>query len=122
MGWGTARHDAALSGFVNVLWDGLVHAWIQNVMTAASSRRTGVGSRMVALARDEAEAAGCEWLHVDFDDDLRSFSVDACGFTPANGGLIDLMQASQLPPGRRLDQQPRVRPWLPYRPVGTPGS
>ena len=65
-------------------------------MTAAPSRRAGVGSRMVAPARDEARAAGCEWLHVDFDDDLRSFYIDPCGFTQINGGLIELTQARQL--------------------------
>jgi len=90
LGWVTARNGAALVGFVNVLWDGLVHAWISDVMTAAPSRRVGVGSRMVALARDEARAAGREWLRVDFDDDLRSFSIDACGLAPTNGGLIEL--------------------------------
>jgi hypothetical protein len=31
-----------------------------------------------------------EWLHVDFDDHLRSFYFDACGFTPSNAGLIAL--------------------------------
>ena len=38
----------------------------------------------------EAKAAGCEWLHVDFDDDLRALYIDACGFQPTNGGLIEL--------------------------------
>jgi hypothetical protein len=35
-------------------------------------------------------AAGCEWLHVDFDDDLRGFYFDACGFVPTNAGLLSL--------------------------------
>jgi hypothetical protein len=39
-----------------------------------------------------ARAAGCEWLHVDFDDHLRSFYFDACGFTPTNAGLIALAE------------------------------
>jgi len=90
LGWVTARRGTELVGFVNVLWDGLVHAWIQDVMTAAPSRRVGVGSSRVALARDGARAAGCEWLPVDLDDNLRSFYVDTCGFTPTNGGLIEL--------------------------------
>jgi hypothetical protein len=42
------------------------------------------------MARDGARTAGCEWLHVDFDDDLRPFYFDACGFTPTNAGLIRL--------------------------------
>jgi hypothetical protein len=44
----------------------------------------------VARARDGARAAGCEWLHVDFEDDLRAFYIDSCGFAPTNGGLIAL--------------------------------
>ena len=45
---------------------------------------------MVAIAVEEARAAGCEWLHVDFDDHLRPFYLEACGFVPTNGGLIAL--------------------------------
>jgi GNAT superfamily N-acetyltransferase len=87
LGWVTARHDGALVGFVNVLWDGLVHAWLQDLMVAASHRHRGLGRRLVDVATEHARAAGCEWLHVDFDDDLRRFYLDACGFTPTNAGL-----------------------------------
>ena len=90
LGWVVARDDDALVGFVNVLWDGLVHAWIQDVMVASNAGRRGIGTRLVAVARDGAQAAGCEWLHVDFDERLRSFYIDACGFTPAPAGLIAL--------------------------------
>jgi GNAT superfamily N-acetyltransferase len=93
LGWVTARDDAgALVGFVNVPWDGLVHAWIQDTMVARSARHQGVGVAVVALARDRAREAGCEWLHVDFDDDLRPFYYDACGFRPTNAGLIALQE------------------------------
>ena len=34
LGWVVAREDGSLVGFVNVLWDGLVHAWIQDTMVA----------------------------------------------------------------------------------------
>ncbi|MBA3290822.1 MAG: GNAT family N-acetyltransferase, partial [Actinobacteria bacterium] len=44
----------------------------------------------IAVAVAEARAAGCEWLHVDFDDHLRTFYFDACGFVPTNAGLIAL--------------------------------
>ena len=71
-------------------WDGRVHAWIQDTMVApaARDRRTrdaSCGSRVLT----EARAAGCEWLHVDFDDHLRPFYFDACGLTPTNAGLIE---------------------------------
>ena len=59
-------------------------------MVAASARRQGIATRLVERATDGAREAGCEWLHVDFDDDLRAFYFDACGFTPTNGGLLAL--------------------------------
>lgn len=90
LGWVTARDGEALVGFVNVVWDGLVHAWLQDTMVAASARHRGVGVGVVRAAQAGAAAAGCEWLHVDFDDDLRTFYFDACGFTPTNAGLIRL--------------------------------
>lgn len=90
LGWVVARDGDALVGFVNVLWDGLVHAWIQDTMVAVRGRGHGIGRRLVEVAADGAREAGCEWLHVDFDDDLRPFYFDACGFRPTNGGLIEL--------------------------------
>lgn len=90
LGWVTARRGARLVGFTNVLWDGLVHAWIQDVMVADDSRHQGVGLRLVEVARRGAATAGCEWLHVDFDVGLRPFYVDACGFTPTAAGLMRL--------------------------------
>ena len=91
LGWVVARDgDSALVGFVNVLWDGLVHAWIQDVLVSTRARNEGLGTRLVAVARDEARAAGCEWLHVDFHDHLLPFYFDACGFRPTNAGTIAL--------------------------------
>ena len=90
LGWVVARDGETLVGFINVLWDGLVHAWLQDTMVATSARHRGVGTTLVEVAVSEARAAGCEWMHVDFDDDLRPFYFDACGFTPTNAGLISL--------------------------------
>jgi GNAT superfamily N-acetyltransferase len=90
LGWVTAREDDDLIGFVNVPWDGLVHAWLQDTMVAARARRQRVGAQLVSVARRGATAAGCQWLHVDFPDDLADFYVRTCGFTPTSGGLIAL--------------------------------
>lgn len=91
LGWVVARHEGgALVAFVNVVSDGLVHAWLQDMMVAATVRHMGLGTRLVEVAREGAREAGCEWMHVDFEDDLRSFYFDACGFTPTNAGLIHL--------------------------------
>ena len=90
LGWVAARDGDTLVGFVNVLWDGLVNAWIQDMMVATSARHRGIATELVARVTAECRAAGCEWLHVDFDDHLRSFYFEACGFTPTNAGLIEL--------------------------------
>jgi GNAT superfamily N-acetyltransferase len=90
LGWVVARDDDGLVGFVNVVWDGLVHAWIQDTMVASRARGQGIGTQLVGVARAGARDAGCEWLHVDFDDRLRPFYFDACGFTPTTAGLIAL--------------------------------
>jgi hypothetical protein len=44
----------------------------------------------VAVAVREARRAGCEWLHVDFEEHLRPFYVNGCGFTPSSAGLLAL--------------------------------
>ena len=90
VGWVTARDEEGLVGFVNAVWDGGVHAFIEDTLVAVRARRHGVGKRLIEVATGEARAAGCEWLHVDFDDDLKSFYFDACGFVPTNAGLIQL--------------------------------
>jgi len=90
LGWVTARTGGELIGFVNVPWDGFLHAWIQDVMVGEAHRHRGVGRELVAEAVEGARSAGCEWLHVDFDDDLKPFYFDACGFRPTNAGLIAL--------------------------------
>jgi len=59
-------------------------------MVASAERRRGIGSRLVAVAVTHAHAAGCEWLHVDFEDHLRAFYLEACGFAQTNAGLIAL--------------------------------
>jgi len=100
LGWVTARTDdavARLVGFVNVPWDGLVHAWIQDTMVAPEYLHQGIGKRLVAIVGEHAREAGCEWLHVDFDDELRRFYIDACGFAETRAGTKRLVTS---PSGR----------------------
>ena len=92
LGWVAARDGDDLVGFVNVVWDGLVHAWIQDTMVARAARGRGIGTGLVSAATEGARAAGCEWLHVDFDNELRAFYIEACGFRPSNAGLIALQE------------------------------
>ena len=90
LGWVAARDDAGLVGFVNVIWDGQVHAFLEDTIVAARARRRGIGVRLVAVAREHAAEAGCEWLHVDFEDHLKDFYLVACGFSPTSAGLMKL--------------------------------
>jgi ribosomal protein S18 acetylase RimI-like enzyme len=80
LGWVCARRDGGLVGFVNVAWDGGVHAFILDTVVAVDARRNGIGRSLVASAVEGTRASGrCEWLHVDFEEDLRPFYFDACG-------------------------------------------
>jgi GNAT superfamily N-acetyltransferase len=90
LGWVCAREGGALVGFVNVVWDGAVHAFILDLVVAKRVQRRGVGVGLVAVAADEARAAGTAWLHVDFESHLRDFYLRACGFVSTDGGLIAL--------------------------------
>ena len=82
LGWVCAREGDELVGLVNVAWD-----WRDPRLRArhhgpAGARRQGVGTGLVAVAVKEARAAGCEWLHVDFEDHPRASYLGACGFVP----------------------------------------
>ena len=91
LGWVTARdHGGVLVGFVNVAWDGGDHAFLIDTKTRGTWQRRGVGTEVVRQAALHAKAAGCEWLHVDFEPDLAPFYFDACGFRPTEAGLIHL--------------------------------
>jgi hypothetical protein len=96
LGWVCARAGDDLVGFVNVAWDGSVHAFILDTVTAIRMRSHGIGAELVAVAAREAAAAGCEWLHVDFEDHLRGFYFERCEFTPTNAGLISLTAPTTL--------------------------
>jgi GNAT superfamily N-acetyltransferase len=101
LGWVCARDGGRLVGFVNVAWDGSGHAFILDTVVAADARRLGVGTGLVDEAVRRASAAGCQWLHVDFEEHLRDFYFDACGFRATDAGLIAL-PAAGIPPKTRL--------------------
>ena len=92
LGWVCAFDGDELVGFVNVPWDGRYHAFIMDTAVLAAAQRRGIGRALVAMAIDEVRAAGCDWLHVDFEEEyLRSFYFDACGFVRTTAGLVALV-------------------------------
>ncbi|MGW2377511.1 MULTISPECIES: GNAT family N-acetyltransferase [Kitasatospora] len=92
LGWVTARRaaDGALVGFVNLAWDGGAHAFVLDTVVSPAAQRQGIATRLVAEAADGARAAGCAWLHVDFEPHLRAFYLEACGLRPTDAGLLAL--------------------------------
>jgi GNAT superfamily N-acetyltransferase len=84
-----AYEDDRLVGFVNVAWDGGIHAFILDTCVTPRMRRKGIASRMVAEAINVARERGAKWLHVDFEPHLTSF-YRSCGFRPTEAGLIRL--------------------------------
>jgi ribosomal protein S18 acetylase RimI-like enzyme len=91
LGWVTARaSDGLLVGFVNVATDGCDHAFLLDTKTRAELQRRGIGTELVRIAVEEARAAGCDWLHVDFEPHLQPFYLDACGFSATDAGVIRL--------------------------------
>jgi len=80
-----------LVGFVNVAWDGGVHAFLLDTTVHPDMQRRGVGTELVTRAAQEARRLGCNWLHVDFDGHLENFYRE-CGFHATKAGLIDLTQ------------------------------
>jgi GNAT superfamily N-acetyltransferase len=90
LGWACARRDGKLIGLVNVAWDGGSHAFILDLIVTLEERRHGVGAHLVETAKRESAAAGCEWLHVDFEAYLSHFYFESCDFTPSSAGIIRL--------------------------------
>ncbi|MEV6637444.1 GNAT family N-acetyltransferase [Actinoplanes sp. NPDC051470] len=79
-----------LIGFVQVAWDGGGHAFILDTAVDPAAQGRGVGAALVRTAAAEAKAAGCDWLHVDYEPHLDHFYRDRCGFRPTQAGLISL--------------------------------
>jgi ribosomal protein S18 acetylase RimI-like enzyme len=78
-----------LVGYVNVAWDGGVHAFLLDTTTDPEFQRRGIASELVRLVTAEAKSRGAEWLHVDYEPHLQGF-YESCGFRPTAAGLIDL--------------------------------
>lgn len=92
LGWTTARSGAALIGFVNVAWDGAEHAFLLDPKVRPDHQHNGIGTELVRSAAVAGRRAGCTWLHVDFEERLRPFYLEACGFRTTAAGLLNLRE------------------------------
>ena len=83
--------DRALIGYVNLAWDGGVHAFLLDPTVHPAYRRRGIGTELVRRAADVARERGVRWLHVDYLPELAPF-YRGCGFRHTEAGLMDLLQ------------------------------
>jgi GNAT superfamily N-acetyltransferase len=89
-----AYSDERLVGFANVAWDGRAHAFLLDPRVHPDFRHQGIGTELVRRAGRTAQAAGCEWLHVDYAPELAPF-YEACGFRPTMAGVIRVADDGQ---------------------------
>ena len=82
-----AFDDTKLIGFVKLIGDAGVHAFLLDPSVHKDYKRRGIGQELVARAVAVAKERGCEWVHVDFEDHLEPF-YQKCGFKPTKAGLI----------------------------------
>jgi GNAT superfamily N-acetyltransferase len=75
-----------LIGFVNLAWDGGIHAFILDTTVHPAMRRRGIGQALVKQAIIVAQERGIEWLHVDYEPHLQDF-YRQCGFQHTEAGI-----------------------------------
>jgi GNAT superfamily N-acetyltransferase len=78
-----------LVGYVNVAWDGGVHAFLLDPTVHPSHRRRGIGSGLVKRAIEIARDRGATWMHVDYEPQLDHF-YKSCGFRDTAAGVLKL--------------------------------
>ena len=84
----------ALVGFVHAVGDGGSHAFLLDTVVDPDLQRQGIGRRLVEVLVAEVTAAGCEWLHVDYEPHLDGF-YRGCGFGPTAAGLLRLRSTGE---------------------------
>jgi len=89
--WIGAYDGERLVGFVNLAWDGGVHAFLLDTAVAIDMRHRGIGTRLVREAIAAArEHGGLEWVHVDADEELMRDFYGPAGFEPTPAGIVSV--------------------------------
>jgi GNAT superfamily N-acetyltransferase len=92
--WVSAHLGERLVGFVNVVGDGGVHAFVLDTTVHPDFHRHGIGLELVRYAAEEAREQGAEWLHVDYEPEHAPFYL-RCGFRPTPAGLLHLLEPAR---------------------------
>ena len=91
LGFFCAYSGGKLVGYVNLAWDGGVHAFLLDPTVHPDFKRRGIGRELVRHAIELARERGLEWVHVDYEPHLDSF-YKSCGFKPTLAGLVNLKE------------------------------
>jgi GNAT superfamily N-acetyltransferase len=78
-----------LVGFVNLAWDGGIHAFLLDTTVHRDYQRRGIGQELVKQAVQAAREHSIHWLHVDYEPHLQHF-YESCGFSHTEAGLMRL--------------------------------
>jgi len=78
--------DGLLVGYVNVAWDGGVHAFLLDPTVHPAFRHRGFGTQIVRTMARHLTGRGFDWLHVDYRPELDGF-YRRCGFEPTKAGV-----------------------------------
>jgi GNAT superfamily N-acetyltransferase len=104
----TARAgDAALSGYVSVLSDGIADAFLLDLMIHPKHQKAGLGSSLVRRAVADMKEAGVLSVQVTFTDHLEAFYAQ-CGFHIFKGGIIDFRNMTWDEEGQPEDGEGRA--------------
>src|SRR4051812_41176496 len=68
-----AYQQDRLIGFVNLAWDGGIHAFLLDTTVHPNVQRQGVGRELVVRGAQVARDRGIMWLHVDYEPHLEAF-------------------------------------------------
>lgn len=86
-----AFKEKELIGFVNIAWDGGLHAFLLDTTVHPSFRKQGIGTQLVLRAIEESKKNDIEWMHVDYELKLDHF-YKQCGFKETKAGLLNLKE------------------------------
>jgi GNAT superfamily N-acetyltransferase len=89
LAYACAYDETRLVGWAYLAWDGWQHAFLLDPTVHPEYRRLGIGSELVRRLTGAARRAGCDVLHVDYEEALAPFYA-ACGFEPTAAGVIRL--------------------------------
>ena len=89
LSWVCGFEGDDLVGFVNLAWDGGVHAFLLDTAVLPDRQGNGIGRRLVEVVLDDGvKRAPLEWIHVDSSAELMDGFYGPAGFESTPAGLV----------------------------------